>query len=164
MKSSNRKVNIRKATPQDVQRISKLFHEIVSVLPYYTRSAKISEYKKYTPYDFEKLLAGDRDSVLLAFNDNEELLGYSINHFEDYVIWIDWIGVRASARKLNVGSSLVRELSRIGRKRNCHKIWCDTRTTNNPAIAFFRKLGFRKIGKVRKHWFGLDFYLWEKFI
>jgi ribosomal protein S18 acetylase RimI-like enzyme len=50
------------------------------------------------------------------------------------------------------------------RRRGAHKVWCDSRANNAPAKSLFRKIGFRKIALIEKHWYGLDFILWERFV
>jgi len=49
-------------------------------------------------------------------------------------------------------------------QRDCHKVWCDTKVDNVQSISLLISLGYTKVATLKNHWYGLDYYLWEKLI
>lgn len=100
----------------------------------------------------------------MVAEDSSGIIGFVFNRFDDYLIWIEWFGVDQDARREGVGSALIQALVRIAPKRKAHKIWCDTRSTNEPAKATFLKNGFRDLVELKNHWYGEDYILWERLL
>jgi RimJ/RimL family protein N-acetyltransferase len=157
-------LRIRRPRDNEIPRIGKAFLDVLREIPYYNALAKKEESKKYTVSKLKEKIVEDRYSVVCAINDKHEVVGLLFNHFDDYTIWIDWIGVRKDQRRKGIAQQLLMDLLRTAKLRGCHKIWCDCRTTNEPSKAALAKAGFRKIAEIRNHWYGQDFILWERFI
>ena len=79
-----------------------------------------------------------------------------------HVDWLDWILVDQSFREKGVGRALINFAMKDAKKHGCHKIFCDTHPRNKPAFKFFSRMGFRKVGILRKHAFREDQIMWEK--
>jgi RimJ/RimL family protein N-acetyltransferase len=92
------------------------------------------------------------------------IVGFCFSHFDDFTIWLDWFSVEPSERKKGVGTAIIQALLETATERHAHKIWCDTRSSNEPSKTFFRKLGFKEIAEVKDHWYRQDFILWERFV
>lgn len=161
MRRSPSTVSVRTATEADLQEVVLLFREVLANIPYYNSMARKGERSKYTVRDLRTKLRNDKYSVVVA-RDKSGLLGFAFSHFDDYLIWIDWLAVNPTSRRLGVGSLIIRKVIKTSSERRAHKIWCDTRSTNEPAKLTLRKNGFREIAVVRNHWYGQDFILWER--
>ena len=59
---------------------------------------------------------------------------------------------------------LLNELDKTVLLRNCHKIWCDSRTANKTSAHILGTHGYNQIVTIPDHWYRQDFILWQKFI
>jgi RimJ/RimL family protein N-acetyltransferase len=155
---------IRKPKESELPIVRKLFLDVLEEIPYYSALAKRDESRKYTVSKLATKLRNDRYSVACALNASDDIVGFLFSHFDDYTIWLDWIGVSRNERNAGIATFLLKESFRNARLRGCHKIWCDCRTTNEPSKAVLEKTGFTKIVEIKNHWYGQDFILWERFV
>lgn len=158
------RVHLRSPKANELPVVRKMFLNILKEIPYYNSIAKRDESRKYTVSKLAEKLRGDRYSLICALNSSDEIIGFLFSHFDDYTIWLDWIGVSSNERKAGIATLLLRESFRTARLRGCHKVWCDCRATNEPSKAMLENAGFRKITEIRNHWYKQDFILWEKFV
>lgn len=156
--------NVRIAKQDELVEIANLFSRILSSLPYYNSLAKENELTKYTSEKLAEKQMQDKYSALVALSKSERIVGFCFSHFDDFTIWLDWFGVEPSKRNKGVGTAIMRALLETATERHAHKIWCDTRSSNEPSKALLRKLGFKEIAEVKNHWYRQDFILWERFV
>lgn len=143
--------------------VNNMIRQVVSRLEYYNHRARREELNKYTTNELIKMRAEDPDSVLIASLEGQPV-GFCLSRYDDGVIWLSWFGVLSDCRGFGIGSALLETLQRTVRRRKCHKLWCDTRTENVASQNLLKKFGFRRICKLKKHWYGQDFYLWQKLV
>jgi ribosomal protein S18 acetylase RimI-like enzyme len=155
---------VRIARKDELDEISKLFSKILEDLPYYNSLAKENELRKYTPPKLAEKQKQDKYSVLVALDESNEIVGFCFNHFDDFTIWLDWFGVKPPNRKKGTGGAIIQALFKTATERGAHKVWCDTRTSNEASKNLLRKLGFKEIAEVKNHWYKQDFILWERFM
>jgi ribosomal protein S18 acetylase RimI-like enzyme len=148
--------------PAESEAVSALFAEIVNELPYYNAAAKASEIEQYSAGGLRNLIVSDPSSVLVAKTDN--IVGFCLSRYDDGLIWISWFGVHPKYRRRKIASALLNTLEHTVSDRGSHKVWCDSRTNNDPSIAILTKRHYQQICTVRNHWYGQDFILWEKVI
>ena len=141
---------------------AKLLQTIINDLDYYTVQAKKNEIKKYTSTELKYKIKNDHLSVLGAFDENGKLVGFCLSRWDDFTIWLEWIGVAEKVRGKGIAKKLLIALEKTLKKRKAHKIWCDCRTKNEASIKLLTTLGYRKIAEIKNHWYGQDFYLWQK--
>ncbi len=158
------KFNVRPANFRDLEKVSKLFGSIVTSLEYYNTLAKETELNKNTPSRLSERLKNDPLSIIIAENSNEKVVGFTFSHFNDYTVYLDWYGVDPTLRRNGIGKALLENTFEASKKRGAHKIWCDTRSTNEPSKSLLRKVGFRKIVEIKDHWYRQDFVFWERFL
>ena len=158
------KLTVRPARITDLEEVSKLFRSIVTSLEYYNALAIETELKKNTTNRLLERLANDPFSILIAVNNDEKVVGFSFSHFNDYTVYLDWFGVELSLRRTGIGKSLLENTFEASKKRSAHKIWCDSRSTNEPSKNLLRKVGFREIVEIKDHWYRQDFVFWEKYL
>ena len=89
-----------------------------------------------------------------------EVVGY-------LVVWLTYeemhlgnISVAMSWRRKGIGEQLMRWLLRESRKREVTRLTLEVRVLNHPAIALYRKLGFKEVA-LRKNYYpeGTDAYV-----
>jgi ribosomal protein S18 acetylase RimI-like enzyme len=147
------------------ERVAPLIKEVILPLTYYSEAARSAEIAKYSAESLQALVHDDAYSVLLAESEDRiEPVGFCISRYDDGVIWLAWFGVCGICRGQGVGSILLKALEEATRARGCAKIWCDTRTDNLISQRALERAGFIKICALFNHWYGQDFYLWEKFL
>lgn len=147
----------------DINEFSKLAKNIISDVPYYSSLAKRSEIKKYGLTEIRHRLK-DKDNLFIVTKHKNKIVGFCNGHFDCGTFWVDWAGVEKNFRRKGVASNLNKFLENKLKKLHIHKMWCDCRTNNKKAIKTLKKLKFKKIALLRKHWYKQDFYLWYKFI
>jgi len=157
-------VKVVDAEEGDLPATARLFAGILREIPYYNALAKDGEVGKYTAKTLSRKISEDPHSVLVAKDVDGKIVGFSFNHFDDYTIWIDWLGVESTTRNSGVGAAMLRETLRTAPERRAHKVWCDTRTINEPSKNLLHKMGFGRLTEIKNHWYGQDFILWEKFV
>lgn len=134
---------------------------VIQPLQYYNDRARAEEIAKYSPDNLLLLTKEDPDSVLVA-TANGEPVGFCISRYDDGLIWLSWFGTKAEFRKLGVGRKLLQALDGTVRGRRAHKIWCDTRVDNLASQSVLEESGFKRIASFTNHWYGHDYFIWEK--
>lgn len=155
---------VREAKADELPQIAKLFSQILVSLPYYNSLAKENELKKYTPLRLAEKRCQDPCSVLVALEESGKIVGFCFNHFDDFTILLDWFGVEPSVRNKGIGEAILRATFETAKKRGAHKVWCDTRSSNEPSKNLLRKAGFKEIAEIKSHWYKQDFILWERLV
>jgi len=155
-------VVIERMAPGEANAVSCLFSQVVAELPYYNFAAKASETCQHSPEALEQAISSDADSVLVAKADG--IIGFCLSSYDDGLIWLAWFGVHRMHRRRGIASALLDSLERTLPSRNSHKVWCDSRTNNQPSINLLSSRHYEQICTVRNHWYGQDFILWEKTI
>jgi len=145
----------------EAEMVSALVREIVEPLPYYNDLARQSEIAKYTAEHLREYMQEDAYSVSVARVD-DQVVGFSISRFDDYLIWISWLGVRPNARRAGVARALLADIERTAVLRGAHKVWADSRTENNAMSVLFPQAGYERITTIARHWYRQDFHLWQK--
>ena len=155
---------ISRGVASDCGPLFRVFREILSELPYYNAWAKRDELAKYRPALLKRKLGREGYVLYLARDTDDRVVGFAIAHDDDGITWIDWFGVERRARHLGVGSGLISSIISSARRRGHHKVWCDCRTTNLPSIRTLGGNGFRRVVTLRRHWYGQDFILWQRWV
>lgn len=150
-----------RAIANDLEATSRLFATVIQPLEYYSEAARRSEIAKYSVAELERSIAGDPDSVLIA-KAGGAVVAFCMSEHDHGVLWLAWFGTSPPWRNRGVVQALVAALEGTLNHRGAHKIWCDSRTDNEPSKRLLTKLGFAQITTVVNHWYGHDYILWEK--
>ena len=154
-------IYIRQATEADCAMLSKVIETVIQGIPYYNDLAKESEIAKFREERLITKVAADKYAVILA-TINDKIVGFCLNRFDDNLIWLEWYGILEAHRGKGISNLLLKELSKTISIRQCHKIWCDCRTSNEASIHILTNHGFRQLLTIANHWYKQDFILWEK--
>ena len=142
--------------------VAHLVRDVVSGCTYYNEWAQQSEIARYTLPKLLALSSAEPESILVA-RANEAPVGFCTSHNDGMgLIWLGWIGVASPWRRQGLAMELLERLLDGASARGAHKVWCDTRVPNVASAAMLEKAGFARLCELRNHWYGLDYYLWEK--
>jgi ribosomal protein S18 acetylase RimI-like enzyme len=147
----------------EADEVSALFRSVLSALPYYNSTAKRGELAKYTPDSLRRMIITDPEAVLLAKSAGQ-LAGFCFSNADDQIVWLSWFGVHPECRRAGIGTALLERLEVRARNLPTHKIWCDSRTDNAPSARLLRHSGYSQACTLERHWYGQDFFIWEKFV
>ena len=145
----------------DIKQSLHLIQKIIDKTFYYSKLARKKEVERFSPAIVQKELK-DKSSLFLVAKDKRKIIGVLNGYYEAGMFWIDWIVVDFKFRRNKIAESLVNYLEKKLKKEKIHKIWCDCRTVNKESIALLKKLEFKRIIKIKEHWYKQDFYLWQK--
>ncbi len=148
---------------QSIKEILNFIQEIINKTFYYSKFARSEEIKRFSPVLIRKELK-DKNNLFLIAKDNDKTAGILNGYYEAGMFWIDWVVVNPSSRRNGIAESLMNYLEGKLKKEKVHKIWCDCRTINKESVSLLKKLKFKKITKIKNHWYKQDFYLWQKYL
>ncbi|MEI6140787.1 MAG: GNAT family N-acetyltransferase [Mariniphaga sp.] len=154
---------VKRATIEDCKTLPSVIETVVQAIPYYNDLAKKSEIAKFQTDDLICKIEADKNSVIIAII-NDNIVGFCMTRFDDYLIWLEWFGVLENHRGKGIANLLLNELDKSILIRQCHKIWCDCRTSNKASIHILSNHGYKQIITISNHWYTQDFILWEKVI
>lgn len=157
----NAELVVRRMRDSEAPETAELIAGIIGPLSYYNERARREELAKYNADKLISMIAGDADAVLLAEAGNR-LLGFAISYYDDGLLWLSWFGVASNARGQGAGRRLLTAVEESAPRRDAHKVWCDTRTENVESARVLTNAGYTRICELADHWYGQDFFLWEK--
>ncbi len=85
---------------------------------------------------------------------SESMIGAIIGGFEDEGrLWIELLTVSESLRKRSIGRSLISKLCQCGKIKGYRACFVDVDDDNYNGIRFYRKVGFKKVGKIKNYYY-----------
>ncbi len=155
---------IRIATKRDIPAISRFGTPIARELDFYTKEHIARNVYELSVEDLLDTFKS-KDSLIVAETKEGKIVGM-IAHYPGlgHVDWLDWIIIDKDYRRDGLGGAMMNFTIKEAKRHGCHKIWCDTHPKNTPVNGFLKKLGFRKVGILKKHSFKDDQLIWEKII
>ncbi|MCL4391429.1 GNAT family N-acetyltransferase [Candidatus Parvarchaeota archaeon] len=143
---------------KDREKIIRFIRKWIASDQFENRQSKKEELEWYTPSNLKK------SSYLLFSADSADKNTLGVCSAEFYarnLIWIDWLITDSQYRRQGIGKAIIEELIEYARKNEVYNLLCDSLVSNKESRKFLKKLGFKKIGKIKKHWGKQDYYLWE---
>ena len=94
----------------------------------------------------------DSRSLCLVADRAGRVEGYAIAWFVSDELHLANLAVRLECRRQGLAMRLLDELFRQARLRGTRMAWLEVRVTNEPAIALYRRYGFREVALRRKYY------------
>ena len=125
------------ATPPDAPAIADLSRDLIEyALPWTWRAPRVLRH------------VCSADSTVIAARCGEDLAGFAIMRFGSEEAHLDLLAVCGSFQRRGLGSAMVRWLESSARVAGISVVLLEVRETNHGGCAFYRRLGYRKVGLV----------------
>jgi len=138
----------------------------IKIKTYKTKRKDVAEFKKTEWREADIELYGspidwfEEKRQLVAYDDSS-IVGELSLVITSYVAYVKTVIVKKGVRNKKVGEKLMLKAEKLAKEFNCHKIYLQT-GSDWPAIGFYEKLGYRKTGEHKNHYFKHDFYIYSK--
>lgn len=149
---------IRRAKLSDMDRINEMLFQICLIHHNDRPDLFKKGAKKYTDEQLEKIILDDNTPVLVAVDEDEEILGYSFcifqqhansNHLTDIkTLYIDDLCVDEIYRGRHIGKALYEASVAYAREHGCYNVTMNVWGRNEDALKFYEACGLKvqKIG------------------
>ena len=154
-------VSTRPLEPADLSAAALLLETAISASPHYNAVAKLEEIAAHASAKLAANLETDALSAIGLF-EGHQLAGVVVSSVDAGLLWLGWIVVADSWRGRGLSHVLMRAFEASAGQRGVHKIWCDSRIGNDASKALLEQHGYQVAATLFSHWYGLDYYLWEK--
>jgi len=139
-------MKIRRAEKKDIPRLSECFGVLFRAEKDWNENSLL---QKLAQREF-----------FLGFKGKEAVGAVSL-HCGSGVCLIDALAIKPEFQGYGLGKQLLNFAEKYARKKGCHKLWCFSLAIYK-AKGFYLKMGFQQEGLLRKHWFGMDCYIFGK--
>ena len=143
---------IRKAEEKDIPRILDLLSQILEVHAVIRPDLFISGTRKYTKEELREILKDENRPIFVAENEESEIPGYCFCIVHEYEkgnttrdsksLYIDDLCVDEQFRHQHVGKVLCDYVIAYARKIGCYDVTLNVWDGHDPALAFYRRMGF----------------------
>ncbi len=96
------------------------------------------------------------DCVVITAQDGRRLAGFAIMEFLDDRAHLSLLAVQPGYQRRGVGRALLEWLHSSARTAGTFLVHLEVRSGNEPAMAFYKRLGFRKSGARRGYYGGRE--------
>lgn len=131
-------MKIRKFKPKDLKRILEIENACFPIDAYSEK--RFLKYFKQHPEGF------------IVAENQKQILGYAIGFVDKNIARIDSIAVDPKYQRKKIGQSLTKYLLADFNKNKAKFIKLEVRTTNQPAIKFYQKFGFKITKTLKKYY------------
>ena len=145
---------IRKANPEDAGKINEILYQVQEIHAAGRPDIFRAGNKKYTDEQLAELILNDQYRIFV-YEEDGEILGYTIciiqetqETFQLYyrkTLYIDDLCIEAAARGKGAGKALYEHVLEEARKLNCNSVTLNVWALNEPATAFYEKLGLKPL-------------------
>ncbi len=144
-------LNIRRAEEKDIPRVLELLGQVLEVHAAVRPDLFISGTRKYTAGELREILRDENRPVFVAEDEEGYVAGYcfcilqavrSANLREHLSLYIDDLCVDEKARGRKVGKLLCDYAEAFAREKGCGWVTLNVWAGNEPAEAFYRRMGF----------------------
>jgi ribosomal protein S18 acetylase RimI-like enzyme len=136
---------------------------------YKTKRKNVTDFKNSEWHRADKELYGenidwfDEKRQIAAFDDEGNVIGELGISLTSHVAHIKTLIVKKELRNKGIGEALIKKAEELAKEFDCHKIFLETGSTWK-ARSFYEKLGYKKTGELKKHFFKKDFWIYSKFL
>jgi len=102
----------------------------------------------------------NKDRVILTGSNREgNIIGVLLGAVSlDGVGVVNWLYVLPEYRKNGLAGKMLSKVEKEFLQKDCHKLV----VTTEIASGFYRKIGYKKEGLLKNHWWGKDFYIFSR--
>ena len=148
---------IRMAMEKDIPKISDLLSQ-VCLVHHNGRPDIFKVGRKYAEEDLKMLLADENRPILVAVDENDDVMGYCFCIFQQHVdnavltdiktLYIDDLCVDESLRGRHIGKELYEAAVAFAKENNCYNLTLNVWSCNPSAMRFYEKQGLlpQKVG------------------
>lgn len=142
---------IRKAREKDINAITELLEQVLMVHYNLRPDLLLPGTKKYSREQLAEIIGRENTPVFVAEEDGT-VLGHCFCQVEEYntprdavhkTLYIDDLCVHENARNRHVGSALYEYTKEYAKELGCYNITLHVWEGNEPAEAFYRRVGFK---------------------
>ena len=147
----NLTIRIRKAEKKDAGKLSELLITIAQLHHEGRPDIYGAGGAKYNISDVEKKIADTNEIILVAVDENDTVMGYTMSAIIDVEengillpyrkLYIDDVCVDSSARKLGIGRKLMDATKKKAEELNCHIVELNVWAFNESAVEFYKSCG-----------------------
>lgn len=145
----------------DLSAAALLLETAILSSPHYNAVAKLEEIAAHSAEKLAAQLELDASSAIGLF-EGDQLAGVVVSSVDAGLLWLGWIVVGDIWRGHGLSHELMRAFEASTSQRGAHKIWCDSRIGNSASQHLLEQHGYVVVVTLEGHWYGLDYYLWEK--
>jgi ribosomal protein S18 acetylase RimI-like enzyme len=145
-------VNVRAATPEDLDLLMSLVERLESELPTLPYAEDPAERERGKVEDMV------RAGVALVAEEDGQAIGYALARFGDHgptTVYVSDLWVDEAARGRGLGRELLRRISEEADVRGTTHVLLDVDSRNVDALTFYRRLGFEEGAKILRAPLGL---------
>lgn len=144
-------ITIRRAQKKDAKRLCELLETIAQLHHEGRPDIYGAGGAKYNIEDVEKKIKNKEEIILVAVNDDDEVMGYTMSKIIDVKengilfgyrkMYIDDVCVDSAFRKLGIGKKLMEATKLEAEKADCHIAELNVWAFNENAINFYKSCG-----------------------
>lgn len=151
-------MNIRRAQEKDIERINKLLFQVNLV--HHNGRPDLFKYgtRKYTDEQLREIIQDDKRPILVAADENDNVMGYAFCIFQQHVndniltdirtLYIDDLCVDETLRGQHIGKTLYEAVLDFAREHQCYNVTLNVWSCNESAMRFYENCGLKpyKVG------------------
>lgn len=151
-------MDIRMAQEKDIARMHELLRQVNLV--HHNGRPDLFKYgtRKYTDEQLKQLLKDETKPILVAADDNDQVLGYAFCQFQQYVehnimtdvktLYIDDLCVDETLRGQHIGKALYDAVLEFAKQHGCYNVTLNVWSCNESAMKFYQACGLKpqKVG------------------
>ena len=151
-------MNIRRACVRDMDGINQLLLQVCLV--HHKGRPDLFKYgaKKYTDEELAAIIQSDKTPILVAVDDDEQVLGYAFCIFQQHLnnniltdiktLYIDDLCVDENRRGQHIGKQLYDAVIAFAKEHGCYNVTLNVWSLNEGAMKFYEACGLKpqKIG------------------
>ena len=141
---------IRRAENKDIPGLNKLLHQVLMV-HHNGRPDIFKIGKKYSDNELKELLQDSQRPILVAVNQNDEVMGYCFCIFKQNIdnavltdiktLYIDDLCVHEKLRGKHIGKELYAAAVNLAKENGCYNVTLNVWSCNPSAIKFYESQG-----------------------
>lgn len=146
-------MQIRRATPNDLDKLNRLLRQVLEVHHNARPDIFKKDCKKYTDQELINIIKNDDRPIFVAI-DNDVVLGYAFCIFQQHkdnniltdvkTLYIDDLYVDEKIRGKHIGKALYEHVVNFARENGCYNITLNVWAFNEGAINFYKKCGLKE--------------------